>query len=615
MDKNNVMSRLCGFIITILLSIVIFFTTWDLDPIYRTKIHLITALIVLIWSFLLIKAKGFKEYKNIEIVISTIIFLGIALYMGSLWHIGYITNTPLAGINAAIKGFHRDTLYHSAITSSINYYGYPSLLVNSAAFHNYHIGSHIIFAAISKITGLLAIFVYCYIYPIIFFPLYASMIISVGSSFKKIVSFKEKISVPDLIVILTFITYFLLPKDWSDNIANRKTSWLISESYCVAIVLSLIFIKLWFCFSQSKFYKNKLLSVLFATIITPLFIAVVSLSKISVGLLLACTILYLLFRKKDINIRYLLLGLGYIGVVFLIHYMFSGFYSPIQSGTTEGLHFYLFHYISHYVKPSSLWGMYILFYFLAFVFFIYRLKDIDTFDTLIKKIKNKELIAEETLFLICIFGALPGLLFAIGGGSAFYFNSIQQIVAAILLIGYSVPEELFKNFDFKKSWIIRVTTIFVTVCICLNFIVSSITYATKLVQDCLKKNEQSAENINENSYWDIISEINKITEGHKKEYYIYISPSANIWEKYSNKDSAIFFYPAMTGIVCIGSLYFENGQLYTNDGTPKIGGYSYKPSTEEQKLTKESAYQKAKKDGKKAIIYLYENKMSIVNIE
>ena len=135
------------------------------------------------------------------------------------------------------------------------------------------------------------------------------------------------------------------------------------------------------------------------------------------------------------------------------------------------------------------------------------------------------------------------------------------------------------------------------------------------IKDSLLARKQYAESINENGYWFIINKINKITNGNKKDYYIYIDPSANIWTKFENPDSALFFYPAMTGIVCIGELYFKDGQLYLNNETPKIGPYYYKPKVEDAKLTKEDAYNKAKLDGKKALIYIYNNTMSVINID
>ena len=622
MGTNNFMTRLCGFIVAFVIAVIVFGTTWNSGFIYEARIQQTTAMIVLIWGILLYRAKGTEPYNKGELLIAIVLFIGLSLFMGFMWHQGYITNTPLIGINATHEGLHRDTLYHNAIASSIAYYGYPSVLINSEVFHSYHFGSHLILGFISSFLDMPTIFTYSYLYPVLFFPLYSGLILSVGKGIKRRLGREEKITIPDIIVLMSFMTFFILPQEWSTGIANWKTSWLISESFCVANVLGLLFLQMWLALSEVGVFQKRFFSIAFLLIVVPIFISAITMTKISVGLIVSIIISYLLFRIKGIDYKFLSLELLYVGLPLIIHHLLSTIYSPFGGGATEPMKLFPLHFMRTFVKDYS-YGIHIMvFFFFAFLFLVYRLRKASTFDVLLKGIVQRKYLSEEVMLLVCVLTSLPGLLFAIGGGSAFYFSAIQQIVATVLLIGYNIPDELFRKIyyfykrNIRSNIIYKAATILVCFCLSINFVVSSVQYARQLWRDCRRNREQYFESIKENSYWSVIEKINKISEGHKEDYYIYVCSSANVWNRFKDPDSALFFYPAMTGIVCIGELYFENGKLYTNNDVLKpSGGYTYKPLIEKGKLTEEDAYRKAKEDGKKAIIYIHDNSMDVVEIE
>lgn len=363
LEKNNLMSRLCGFIISFLLCIVVVCTTWNSGLVYERRIQLSAISVVIVWLIFLIVAKGWNEYKSIKIILSVAFFVYLALFMGHIWHRGYITNTLLIGINAESEGLFRDTLYYNAIASSIEYYGYPSVLVNSADFHNYHFGSHLILGLISRLLGMPSIFSYCYIYPILFFQMYAGLILSTGRGLRKLLKKTEKIGLADIIVLLSFVSYFLLPQIWSDGIGNKKTSWLVSESFCVAITLGLLFFNLTLLV-KDYISENKVIGIIWEIVITPLFIIIISLSQISVGLIFTFAIVYLLFRINGMKPGYLVLEMAYVIILFAVHYIPSKIYSLILSGSAEGIYSISFlDYLKTYVKDPSLWGMHVIAFF------------------------------------------------------------------------------------------------------------------------------------------------------------------------------------------------------------------------------------------------------------
>ncbi|MCR5487743.1 MAG: hypothetical protein K6F35_09485 [Lachnospiraceae bacterium] len=614
--NNSFMPLFCGFIVSSILTFVVIMTTWNIGVVYEQRIQIFDIAICLIWAVLLIKDKGWKQYKIIEIGIAAILFISLGLYMGNAWHVGYITDTPLIGINAEKEGIFRDTLYHNALASSIAYYGYPSVLVNSGAFQNYHFGSHMILGLISKFLGIPTIFTYCYIYPVLFFSLFPSLVLSVAYEVRNYRGDKNNNSIVDIIVLLEFMTFYTLPQNLAEGIGTGKSfSWLISESYCVAIVLGLIFYKILILFMNKGFFEHRNFYLGFILVIIPAFIVLIALSKISVGLIVTFMICYYLFRKKGMDIKYLLLEAFYVIVVFAVHYLPTMVYSPIPSGTNEKVYSWMFlAYLRNNFAPQ-MWGIRILSLFLyALVFIAFRLNYISTFNDFKSAIRNREIVIEEMLFFTCIVGALPGMFIDIGGGSAFYFFSIQRVIAITLLLAYNIPYELWGYAKTKDNFMHKVVVTFLLICLSFNFVVYAKAYAGALKKDCHMGAVQREESMRRGSFWSVVNGINELTDGKKSDYYIYVCESASVWNKYKDLDSAILFYPALTGIVCIGELYFDNGVLYVNNGMPKGGGYQYRPLVQDKKMTKEDAFEKAKEDGKKAIIYIYENTFSVREI-
>lgn len=116
----------------------------------------------------------------------------------------------------------------------------------------------------------------------------------------------------------------------------------------------------------------------------------------------------------------------------------------------------------------------------------------------------------------------------------------------------------------------------------------------------------------ESCYLKIVSEINKLTNHRKNDFYLYIDPTATVWEDFSNQLFAVFFYPALTGIVEIGAMYSEDNTVFCNNGEIYADILSYTPTPDDIKMSLDDALEKCKEDGKQALIYIYEDTMEVI---
>ncbi|MBE6099372.1 MAG: hypothetical protein E7197_04890 [Anaerovibrio sp.] len=619
MSENNFVPRLCGFVISSLLSIIVLITSWQSGLVFENNIQLSVIVLWSIWGFILLRSNGWQEYsrKELLLILGGCVYIG--LFFTNVWNDGYLNNTPLMSINKTIEGIHRDSLYHSALTQGITNYGYPSLLVNSDEFHNYHVGSHYIFAMLAKILDIPAFFVYCYIFPLLFLPVYPSLILSIGRYLRRYLNLNDRIGLGDLFATMAFITFALLPKGWVDKMAIWKFNWVISESFLVANVVCLLFFYILLRCINLRLFSGKIFKGLFIGLVIPIFILIMSVCKISVGAIFVVAVIYYLIRRYGLRADTIFICLFYASVLLVVHYVPGRYYSPILSATADiSNSFSLLHFFLSDVHNGWQIIHFEFFFFYALLFMTWRFKEVILSQKDKNIFKSKKYVVEETLLIVCIIGYLPGNILAIGGGSGFYFAAIQQLYAIVLLIGFNIPQQIYSGV--KKCFSSRITvtrniTRFIVVFICCHIIYNTTLYARNISNNVQNSFQQYEESIKENSYWKIINEINSITAGHKKDYYIYISPSASIWKRFKDHDSALFFYPAMTGIVCVGELYFENGILYTNDGCRKDSGYAYKPLTEDKQLIEEAAFEKAKADGKKAVICIYDDTMKVQYIK
>ena len=258
MSRNNFIPRMSAFIVSIIITVVIFFSAKNSNMGFEIRIQIFSFICSFFWLLGALRSSGLKKYKIVELIIDFFVIIGISFFLCvTVWHSRYLSIAPLISINSAEGGLARDSLYHSAIAAGIGYYGHPTLLVNSDAFHNYHFGSHIIMAFFARVLNIPAVFSYCYCYPAFFLPLYTYMFFSVTTRLRRYLGKQDKLSVIDMLLMTCFFAYVIFPKEFVNNLGWYKSSWIVSESYCVAATVFMLYFDILFKANESNFFENQ----------------------------------------------------------------------------------------------------------------------------------------------------------------------------------------------------------------------------------------------------------------------------------------------------------------------------------------------------------------------
>lgn len=323
---------------------------------------------------------------------------------------------------------HIDTLYHVSMAQMIKTYLIPSTGLNGIPFTNYHFGSHFIFACLSSILNIHLFTFYQLGYPAIFLPLLLKVLLGApiiwsernhtnrpykfGFWFWAIVS-------ATLIGVFPLFTVLV-------NASMELPGILVSESYNVS--LSLFFIIFNICIFNFTHKENEIsLSTPAFIILLPL-IFLLGLTKISSLLIFNIMALYLFIRLNFFRQKKMLAFVALTALATIICLIIT-----VDRKSGDGS-FSPFHFFKTYIHLEPLKFIQI------YYFWPIALIGSCIFIIIINKRKNLPhgnkfyFVIIESALLVCISGALPGLLFNIAGGSAGYFMDVSIWVSIVFTL-------------------------------------------------------------------------------------------------------------------------------------------------------------------------------------
>lgn len=430
---------LCGFFISII------------------KVNLCFIFVILGYFFFMAGIYNFvRNREKIKIVYIIAGFL-FALYIaGIIWGSGY-HNPLFVELIVVASPPSIDTLFHANLTNIIKTYGIPSTGLDGLIYLPTHYGSHWIFAQLSKLLEIPPIIFYQLAYPVIFIPFLLKNIMSFSIEVKKYMNLKIHL---DFFFLIIFLIAFIgfLPK----NISVYSSIWywniFISESYSLAFLFSFILFSLLIIFLRNVSLQNITTNkkeYVFLYFLLPLFIGIIGFLKISLMFLWFIVYVYLFLRLGLYkNIKFSVSFFNSSLLFFIVYYMAKAtvetplrinnilsFFYFISSCANDG--YFIYYFFGHYFWSWTL------------IYLLFCHKNIITLLDLKNSFLRREIIYLEIIGLLCIFGALPGIIVLLpyGAAGSFYFSDIQSWVSLGILLG--ILSVFLQDWDQSKEKFIK----------------------------------------------------------------------------------------------------------------------------------------------------------------
>lgn len=598
--EEKFISFFVAFEICILLTIPALIALFKSHFFYMNTVVCVLICNVFLWASLFI---CFGRKYNIslgkkKVWLLILSFFIVALYfIRVIWFNGYLTLTPEATFLDGRS--HNDTFYHVTLAESIKNYGFPATLFNKINFHKYHFLSHFIFAGISKVFRLPCYVTYNYLYPILFFPIFVFLLFQALSSIRNYFSIKGTDLSLD-IVFSIFICIGFLPINYYNQIKIWWFSTYSSESYFI----SLIFVLLFFVVGE-KINKQPYGRQINIFIAIPFFMLLITASKISTGIIFLIGICWVLLRTLKINKNLIFIICFFI--IFLI--LCLCFFIRNSENNFLNMNIYLFDYIRTYVKLKQCFSHLFFILFPSITLFL-----LDKGDLSVKEyFLLKKAILPEVSLVISLCGIIPGLLLKIVGGSAAYFFLPALFVSLFFLWCSGCFQRQYKQAS--KSFQL------------LFFMFVFVIYAESYVHflkprfniNLLKKDFTNTEIVMDNPFYNTLLTVNKITEGRKKEYGVFLASDCEIFGLYPIKETkpdtkmkSLYAITANLDLPIINATYIRNGNEF------RVGGYLLKwnvaPKDKDTMITLGNMSERAKELGIKHIIVLTKDDYNIIDV-
>jgi hypothetical protein len=363
----------------------------------------------------------------------------LALILGSIvWGDGYLTPLFVPGLGLGLG--HIDELFHASISNMIKAHGVPSTGLDGLVFCPYHFGTHWLFAHLAGLLQIPVIEFYQLGFPVLFLPW---LLHAVGLATEAFLPRdghpvpRQRFLLPFLLVLLAFGGFF--PVDEAIHLKYLMNG-ITSESMCVAVAAFLLALAAgWPLYVRSLGCPGALPrgDAVAAAVAFPVLVVGLTVLKISVGgvlLAVACLLFVRTGLWRRSRLAWGSLALSCVAFLASTPLVFARGSNQDTQGITP------LAYLRDSVPPDG-WVLHLLLQYswaLAVVVLRLRQAGVTTAAELATAWRERKLLDVELLLLVALVGAVPGLLWRIGGGSAVYFFGIQRWLALPMLLAWAV---------------------------------------------------------------------------------------------------------------------------------------------------------------------------------
>lgn len=600
---------------------------------FSKKLFLFSVLIIIFWLCCFVY-KAVK-LKSFSITLKNLFFLIICVLIG-FYLVGRIWGSQYLRLGAVEEFFDGstfiDTLYHSSIVGSIKTNGYPSILQNGSDVLYYHCFAHYLIAGLAFIFNVPAFIALNYFYPIVFLPVFGCFIFKIASIAKKTFSGNSELTIGNYLFISAILAGFM-----TKRFADQTGLFLYSSIYSSeSSFISLIFGMTYFVILDSIKEKKNCESINQYFLI-PVFILILSFSKISTGAIFCAGACYYFFRRYFYKDKKWFLCIAY-AAIFLVYYklMSKSASFPNSEPSLNESSIFLFHFVRMYTE-NLLYSL--LHYLILFIPLILLCAGINK--NLLIALREKKYIFIEISIVITFVSCLPGILLKIDGGSAFYFTTPAFLFSCFVLLGYGVG--VFNRCNKHLKTVMLVVLFFSLAILQIkesNFIglIKDVIY--ERCPDGFYRNFPKSlpslfreDKTCEKNEYKMFCEIYKRIEKNPKDFCVFLEDDYTLYDAYRNFELQCYggkipqigmvkpdlCISAWLGIPVINSIYLENNIFYRGDGAAygkysDFAGYSMPPKTCGSKITRQNATKIAAKLNKKHIIFINKDNYDILTV-
>ena len=393
------------------------------------------AFAVALYSQFRFKVVSFQKRKALKLAL--IILFGLEL-TATAWTPDYMNPLAPEAYAVGLRFVHVDTLFLSTLTAHIRNFHVPTLGLFGLEPLTYHAGSNYLFASYAQLCRADILEFYNFGFPVIFIPqFFQGFFFAVFSNVRR--AWNDRRMIVSLVIFFFVLTGLVSQRVGSDYMLSSSiNSHLISQSYCVSLILTFLFISAYSPLIKERLLdRNPVVNALLFLLI-PCWFFMIGYMKVSTGLVLFATLGYFLLRRRLIFKRWVFLAMALTALVL---------YRVLQLTVESNENTFI-------IQPGSFLNMFVkgnvVLYFILNYWWLLLL----IIATVLVAGRDKarlypdlvagKFVVAETVVVAAIVGALPGLLIHIPGGSAVYFSDVQYWLASIAFI-YIASYAIFRH--------------------------------------------------------------------------------------------------------------------------------------------------------------------------